>query len=670
MKAKTPERLALITAQEFFKLRRKGDLPALVAKLSALMVGLFADSTELERRQVRRLVAQTTNKPALRAPPEILVTWLRERAGREGLVQWVLANGPPQADRAGAVALVREWILAEADPRRLFEAAIRFGVGRATAGDEQLIELSFNSFTNKENAMVNFTFDPRGLPATFDAGARALFNARVTDLLANTFGLPVAGNEITYGAITGILLLNEHFDKDSVTFKDDVLEAWNETLAEVLSDPAGNPARVSSRAAYAAVANKLDQDNLVPKVPVPDPADPQAQLQVPSISYQQFAFVSRYVVAKSEDVWLLHPNLSAQIRIGLDQYVAGPPVFDSLTLPPLGDDAQISDSNVDAVGTIGACYYLERARLIDALDSIINDFGLGKIPIGFDAAGRALDEYRTIPSQKLLTPLERHSIYSRVLGFAGGDVPKDVIPNKEFETLLNRFIASIAEYDRQRRLNGIFAAGARPLAFTGELVRKAGNDLGRNSSLYGFAGTQFDARRISEMVQRALRILQIPALQRAYGVTNPYQLMERVAGSNGYAINVVKYKTMAESVKSIMHIVAKYAKVWSSTAGRPLFNDAPAMIQLGVGQGVLPPVDINDADRDTLLNNVQYWLAVTGTGDQQIEQNSRPVESKPTSSIPMLGAGGGGGDAMDKLKQIVQGGQAPSLEQLQQLIPH
>jgi hypothetical protein len=315
------------------------------------------------------------------------------------------------------------------------------------------------------------------------------------------------------------------------------------------------------------------------------------------------------------------------------------------------------------------------------LDAITGEFMVGKVPIGFDAAGRALDEYRTIPRERLLSPVERSAVYSRVLGFSGGDVPKDVIPNKDWSSNLDRFIAAVAEYDRQRRVALFFnnaAGNQRPLSYTGELVRKAANDLGRISSLYGYAGTQFDARRIAEMVQRALRILTIPSLQRAYGVTNPYQLIERVASSNlGQSVNVVKYKTMAESVKGIMDVIARYAPVWSRTGGTPLFSDDIAAAPPAglVAAAVIPlRADIADRDRDALITQVQYWLAVTGTGDQQIEKLSQPSPSLSAPSIPQLYGGGNGSaavdaSAIDKIRQLVSGGSAPSLEQLQSLLP-
>jgi hypothetical protein len=82
--------------------------------------------------------------------------------------------------------------------------------------------------------------------------------------------------------------------------------------------------------------------------------------------------------------------------------------------------------------------------------------------------------------------------------------------------------------------------------------------------------------------------------------------------------------------------------------------------------------DISNTDRDALITLTQYWLAVTGTGDQQVEKLSQPVPSIASPSIPQLYGGNGSSvdaNAIDKIRQLVSGGSTPSLEQLQQLLP-
>jgi hypothetical protein len=225
-----------------------------------------------------------------------------------------------------------------------------------------------------------------------------------------------------------------------------------------------------------------------------------------------------------------------------------------------------------------------------------------------------------------------------------------------------RFLASLAEFDRQRQVAGVFDTRQRPVSITGEQVRKAGNDLAANASLYGWGWTHFAARRLNGDISTALNILKLPQIQRTYGVGNPWQVIERVAADEfGQAPNIVKYRTMAESGKAILDLVAKHARTLATSTGNLLFPDPN-----------LPDAksDIDAADLRTFLTHTQYWLAVNGVTDQQVGQMSQPVESKSAPTLPPLSSGGGmDSGAMDKLKQMVTSGTAPSLDQLQTLLP-
>lgn len=497
---------------------------------------------------------------------------------------------------------------------------------------------------------ITFDFDARGLPAGFN---KDQWNADTERLLQQTFGLPKAGNEKVYAGIKGLVLLNDQFDTRSVTFLDALRHAWEEAI--VAQDTyTTRTTKDSNRKAFEKVADTIPS--------VSNRTEDQDGDSV--VFFQELASVSRFVISKSADVPLDDANFNTQVRIGLDQYVGGAPLFESLELPPLGDDTQIVPDNVRAVGTLAACYYLEKIRILDVVDRITEVFNNGALSVGFDSAGRALHDYFWSREDRL-TATERMSVYSRVLGVAGGDVSKEVQPNKEFESLLNRFIASVAEYDRQRSVSGMFQNNnARPLTFLGEHVRKAANDLTRNTTLYGYGGTQFAARMTAETVQTALRILSLPQVLRAYGVSSPYQVLEVVASTDfRQQINVVKYKTMTEAVKAIHDILARNAAIWSSTAGLPLFTE--------VVNGVTVRGQLPEDDQNRLFTQAQFWLAVNGVADTQVEKLSQPVESKAGPSLPLLHAGGGGSglDAIGKLQQMVSSGSTPSLDQLKALLP-
>jgi hypothetical protein len=191
--------------------------------------------------------------------------------------------------------------------------------------------------------------------------------------------------------------------------------------------------------------------------------------------------------------------------------------------------------------------------------------------------------------------------------------------------------------------------------------------LAANLSLYGWAATHFAARRLRQHIESALNILKQPSVQKAYGVTNLYQVIERVASTEFNSTpNIVKHRTMAESGKQIIDIVAKYAHVWNKSDGTPLFTE--------IFNGKVSNSDISDNDRTILLVQTQYWLAVNGIKDAQVDQYSEPEMSKYAPSLPSFGSSGSSSgtssntsnpDQMDKIKQMVGQGQMPSLDQLQ-----
>jgi hypothetical protein len=133
---------------------------------------------------------------------------------------------------------------------------------------------------------------------------------------------------------------------------------------------------------------------------------------------------------------------------------------------------------------------------------------------------------------------------------------------------------------------------------------------------------------------------------------------------------------MADAGNQILNIVATYHNVWArSKDGQPLFEErSPSGYTTVKG-------DIPWDDRQKLMTQTQFWLAVNGIKDDQVDKLSQPEQSRYEPSIPSFaglvpspvlsrnGAGPANTDALDRLKQMVLQGQAPSLDQLKQLLP-
>lgn len=496
-----------------------------------------------------------------------------------------------------------------------------------------------------------FEFDSRGLPDTIFNGpsekerdkARKDYVDAVQTELASTFKIDTKDTS-TIAAVVGLLLVDEYFDKSAPSFNTAIRAARDELLRKVPKEGSSTP--VIAQDVYVYLQDKI------PKI-----------ANRAEVFFQEFASVGRFVISRSDELPFGNPLFDRQIANGLDQYVAGGPTFDSLDLPPLtgadGSDQEIVAENIKAVSMIYASYQLDVGmRMIDVVDRINEIFHNGQLPIGFDAAGKALDDYNWSAEDRM-NPAIRRAHYSRVLGSSGGDVSKDVQPNTNFESLFIRFLSSLAEYERQQRVADL-VANIRPQNLASEYVRKAGRDLAANLSLYGWAATQFAARRLRGHIEVALGILNQPTVQSAYGATNLYQVIERVSSSEfNMTPNIVKYRTMAESGKELIDLIAKYHFVWNKSNGIPVFVEGDF------------PGEIGGADKTSFFTLTQQWLAVNGIKDAQVDQYSEPEIAQYAPSIPSFGGFNGGAthgtqpDQMERIKQMVTQGQMPSLDQLQ-----
>ena len=235
-----------------------------------------------------------------------------------------------------------------------------------------------------------------------------------------------------------------------------------------------------------------------------------------------------------------------------------------------------------------------------------------------------------------------------------------------------RVVSAVSEYEREQSALVHFDNASRGLRFqatSGEFVRKAVRDFAANVSLRGWAGTAFTAERMARQVRRVMKVLNLPSVRNALGVTTGWQVIERISQREfGITVNTVLHRTLAVETQTIMRIIADHHTVWSQNAGRPLFPE--------------PGRTGSDLSADVtreLMVACQHFRAVTGVGDALLDEYSAPVETQPMPSLPdMSGFGGmptgGGMQGIDmggvaQLREMVSSGQTPSLEQLRAMLP-
>jgi hypothetical protein len=241
---------------------------------------------------------------------------------------------------------------------------------------------------------------------------------------------------------------------------------------------------------------------------------------------------------------------------------------------------EIVRDNIRSVSVIYFAAQLEQMRLFDTVDRIVEQFMNGLLPIGAGPAGKALDRYYWSGRDRM-TAADRRKLYTRILGEPGGDAQ----PNSEFVDLWMRFVGAVAEFSRQQTVDELM-----------EAIRKSGRDLAVNVSTHGYGYTYFAARTLNQDIASAFAILKPPEIQKAYGASSPYQVIERVASLElGAAIDITRYRTRAETGKRIVDILASNSANWMREPRQPLFRSAK--------------------DRNDLIQSVEQWLAVTGVPD-------------------------------------------------------
>ena len=327
--------------------------------------------------------------------------------------------------------------------------------------------------------------------------------------------------------------------------------------------------------------------------------------------------------------------------------------------------------NIRAIALIYAAWNLEEMQLFRVHDRVLEVFMNGQLPVGFDNGGRALSDYYFSADEVKISEAARRMTYTRVLGVPGGEVSREAPPNAIFQDLFLALLAHVSEFDRQRRIADVVAGrNTRDdmLSLTGEQVRKAGRDLAANATLYGYGGVFFVAQRLKDQVEQVLRNLSTPEILSAYGVQSPFQVVERVCASDfgGKVPNIVRYKTMAEAGKKILDIVAGNIPAWLGLSGNDLFEDPFDVTPASIAPP--PPPDIpRDVQRE-LARAVEDWLTVNGITDEQRSRLGEPKITQAAPSIPTA-TDGGGGPAFDQVRQMVAGGQMPSMDQLKALLP-
>ncbi len=322
-----------------------------------------------------------------------------------------------------------------------------------------------------------------------------------------------------------------------------------------------------------------------------------------------------------------------------------------IDLPDLDEDnsVEILADNVRALAVLYFAAQLEDMRFFAVADKVAEQFGQGMLPVSRGSGGDNLFDFiKEAPNR--FTEIDRRGMYARAFGFAQGGVD-EALPNREFSNLWIRALSATSAFNRQYTY-APYTAGTNGSSQLINLsvqtdntkvhhmqVYKTLRDLSVNLSLHGYGIAHFAAVELQTTIRTIKAMLSHSDLLSAFGVRDYNQLIERVARMYlGSEINSIRQRVQAQAGARIIEWMANNSSMLASP---------------------IPPRQEIFMDAD-LVDNVEKWLAVTGTGGTTITQYSEPIAVRSQPTIPSLSLGRATQQLQDITEMISDG--LPAME--------
>lgn len=296
-----------------------------------------------------------------------------------------------------------------------------------------------------------------------------------------------------------------------------------------------------------------------------------------------------------------------------------------INLPELEEElsVEILDDNVRALSVLYFSAQLEDMRFFQAADTVAEQFLQGQLPLSRGSGGDNIWEFVKGAGDRM-TEVERRGLYSRAFGFAQGGVDEE-LPNREFSNLWIRALSAVSTYSRQLVSAPVPGIHGRELINLNVMsggnrihhmqVYKTLRDLAVNLSLHGYGVAHFAAVELQDTIRKVRTMLSHKDLLTSYGVRDYFQLIERVSRMYlGSEVSSIRQRVQAQSGSQII--------AWLSDRSAILSSPTPPQASI-----FLEP---------QLVDNVEKWLAVTGTGSSMLEQYSQPVPAAAQPTIPAM----------------------------------
>jgi hypothetical protein len=288
-----------------------------------------------------------------------------------------------------------------------------------------------------------------------------------------------------------------------------------------------------------------------------------------------------------------------------------------------GGEAEIVAANLRALEAVYFAAMLEEARLFDVVDRLAEMFGQGSLPLGPGRAGATLYRYWK-SNHNRLTAAQRHTVYARAFGFAGGNA--SVMSNRKFDDLWLPFVSIVGMYAAELQVLPPSERSVGP-----EDVLVSGRDLAMNLSTHGQGLAWFAAQDLKREIQQIVELLSDPEIQLAFEAKDPWQVLQKVAALElGARPNVPRGHTRGESGAIIIRWLAnRRSRLLRPRSANILRHEDICEGRTAASQNKKATLYPTDSD---LVTACERWLTVTGTEEAEIKE--QPLQRGHASAEP------------------------------------
>jgi hypothetical protein len=217
-------------------------------------------------------------------------------------------------------------------------------------------------------------------------------------------------------------------------------------------------------------------------------------------------------------------------------------------------------------------------------------------------------------------------VFARAFGWPGGD--ESVTANRKFNDLWLRFVSIVGMYSAELQVLPEAERTVGP-----EEVLVSGRLLAINLTAHGHGLAWFAVQDLKPEILQMIEVLSDPEILAAFEAKSPWQVVTKVAASElGARPNVARGHKRGESGMIIIRWLAnRRSRLLRPRSANILRHEDICEGRTAASQNKKATVYPTDSD---LVTACEEWLAVTGTQEAEIKDQTPQEEPSSTEAFP------------------------------------